>query len=87
MTRTLYRVDVARVVITGARAGRWDAAELRALAEQAVAGEAARAPLPAGRAVCGSLRIDLTSPATPGGVAGAVAMGVARAMRGGGDHG
>jgi hypothetical protein len=87
MTRPPYRVEVERVVITGARAAALDAAALRELVERAVAQETVRAPLPAGRAVRASVRVAAASLATPGALAGAVAAGVVRAMGGGGSHG
>jgi len=83
MTHVPYRVEVGRVVITGAGVAALDAAELRALVEQAVAREAARAPLTAVRAVRASVRVTAASLATPGAVAGAVATGVVRALGGG----
>ena len=83
MRRAPCRVDVERVVVTGAAPRALDAEALRGLVEHAVAQEAARAPLPAGRAVRASVRITAASLATPGAVAGAVAEGVTRAMGGG----
>ncbi len=87
MTRAPYRVEVERVVVTGAGAAALDVAELRGLVERAVAQEAARAPLPAGRAVRASVRVTAASLATPGAVAAAVAAGVVRALGGGGSRG
>jgi hypothetical protein len=80
VTRAPYRVEVERVVVTGAEVAALDAAELRGLVERAVAQEAARAPLPPGWAVRASVRMTAASLATPGAVAVAVAAGVVRAM-------
>ena len=83
MSRAPYRIDVERVVVTGVGSAALDAAILHGLVERAVAQEAARAPLPAGRAIHASVRVTAASLATPGAVAGAVAEGVVRAMGGG----
>jgi hypothetical protein len=89
MTRHVYRVDVGRVVVTGAGAARIDARELRTLVENAVAREMANCALPGGRTRRATVSVNtpaLTGSSAPA-LAGAVAAGLARALGGGSPHG
>jgi hypothetical protein len=89
MTRTVYQIDVDRVVITGAGAESLGAGELRALIELAVARDVANATLPAGRTMRAAVQVSTSSLTTGGGpaVANAVAAGVTRAITGGSSRG
>jgi hypothetical protein len=87
MSRTVVRVEVDRVVVTGADVATLRAPELRAMVERAVARAVERAPLPAGRAAHGSVGVEAASLASPPAVAAAVARGVVHAMGGGRGHG
>ena len=83
---TLWNLDVERVRLVGARSEDLGAAELRALVEGAVRNALATAPLPNGRAMRVSVRVNVPSLASGVAIADAVANGVSQAV-GGRGHG
>ncbi|MGZ6092914.1 MAG: hypothetical protein ACXWUG_12875 [Polyangiales bacterium] len=89
MTPKSYRIDVDRVVVTGAGASSIAPTELRALVEAAVVRELTNAALPNGRAVRTSVRVDTPSSTMGdgGGLAGVIAGGVVRAVKSGPSRG
>jgi hypothetical protein len=84
VTRVVHRIDVDRIEIVGPSVDRLDAGQLRQLVRQAIVAELGAAPLPSGRTMRASVRVDVPAPA-PGDAAALarrVAGGVARALNG-----
>jgi hypothetical protein len=83
MTRTVYQLQVGRIVARGNGAGRIDASELRGLLEQAVTRALESAALPLGRTTRSLVRFDASAgPLSTPGLADAIGQGVARALGG-----
>jgi hypothetical protein len=83
---TIWRLDVERVRVVGASARGLRTGELRALVEAAVRDALETAPLPKGRAVTASVRVNVPSLAGGAEIARAVAGGLSQAV-GGRAHG
>lgn len=83
---TIWNLDVDRVRIVGAGVRGLRGADLRALVEAAVRDALDAAPLPSGRAMTASVRVNVPSLAGGPRIARAVADGVSLAI-GGRDHG
>jgi hypothetical protein len=77
---TLWNLEVDRVRLVGAQAEGLRSAELRSLVEAAVRDALASSPLPKGRAMLGSVRVDVPSLAGGAAIAGAVASGVSQTI-------
>jgi hypothetical protein len=86
--KTVYRIDIDRVAVSGVGAERMPVSELRALVENAVERALADAPLPVGRSMQAALQVNVPSLAGgPAVVASAVAVGVVQALGGGSKRG
>lgn len=83
---TIWNLEVERVRLVGAASPTLDAIELRALIETAVCSALEQAPLPAGRAMKASVRVNVPPLASSAAIAAAVASGVSQAV-GGRAHG
>ena len=79
---TTWRLDIERIRVMGASRERFDTAEVRALVAAAVQQALESAPLPNGRAMIASVKMQVPSLATGAAIAGAVAAGVSRAAGG-----
>lgn len=88
MSTHTFRIDIDRVVVTGATVADLDPAELRRLVREAVVAGLSDSGLPAGRAGHASIRV--AAPAIGAGntsVSRAVGSGIVGAVNGGRRHG
>jgi len=79
---TIWKLDVDRVRLVGARVGGLEPVELRALIARAVERAFETTPLPNGRAMKASVRVPVSASLEGGAIANAVASGVSQAVGG-----
>lgn len=79
---TIWNLEIERVRIVGADRRGLQHAELRELVAHAVRDAVQTAPLPQGRAMKASVRVDATALAGGNAIAGAVANAVSQALGG-----
>jgi hypothetical protein len=77
---SVWNLEVDRVRLVGAQANGLQPAELRVLVESAVRNAFASSPLPKGRAMVGSVRVDVQSLGGGTAIAGAVASAVSQTI-------
>jgi hypothetical protein len=89
MTRYTYHFEIDRIVIQGAGTDRLNTTSLLSMTQAAIEAELTSAPLPAGRTMRESLRVNAPSVAagTESAIARAVGQNIARAAGGGPSHG
>ncbi len=91
MSSRSVRIDIDRIVVTGAQVAGLDPAQLRVLVQEAVVGGLARSSLPAGRVVQASIQVQAPALGTGNGplsrTVGAAVVNAVNRSHGAGRHG